>query len=57
LGALSSWLVLGHNVAIIAILGALVCAPIHLTHCTIPIVVVHSHPSSRGETCPYRRDD
>ena len=55
LGALSGWLVLGHSVAIIAILGALVCAPIGTLY--DPDVVVHSHPTSRGETSPYKRDD
>jgi hypothetical protein len=53
LGALSGWLVLGHSVAIVAILGALVCAPIGTLY---DPDVVHSHPTSRGETSPYKRD-
>ena len=53
LGALSAWLVLGHSVVIVAILGALVFAPLGTLY--DPNVVVHSHPSSRGETSPYNR--
>ena len=46
LGALSGWLVLGYSVVIVAILGALVFAPL----CTLydPNVVVHSSPTSCG---------
>jgi hypothetical protein len=56
LGALSGWLVLGHSVVIVAILGALVLASLGTLY--DPNVVVHSHPNSRGETSPYnRRDD
>jgi hypothetical protein len=56
LGALSAWLVLGHSMVIVAILGALVLAPLGTLY--DPNVVVHSHPTSRGETSPYnRRDD
>ena len=55
LGALSAWLVLGHSVVIVAILGALVFAPLGTLY--DPNVVVHSHPTSRGETSPYKRDD
>jgi hypothetical protein len=55
LGALSGWLVLGHSVVIVAILGALVCAPIGTLYDSD--VVVHSHPTSWGETSPYKRDD
>jgi uncharacterized membrane protein YccC len=52
-GALSAWLVLGHSVVIVAILGALVFAPLGTLY--DPNVVVHSSPSSRGETSPYNR--
>ena len=55
LGALSAWLVLGHSVIIVAILGALVFAP--LGNLYDRNVVVHSYPSSRGETSAYKRDD
>jgi hypothetical protein len=55
LGALSGWLVLGHSVAPIAILGALVCVPIGTLY--DPDVVGHSRPTSRGETSPNKRDD
>ena len=55
LGALSGWLVLGHSVAVVAILGAIVCAPLGTLY--DPNVVVHSYPDSRGETSPYKRDD
>jgi hypothetical protein len=55
LGALSAWLVLGHSMVIVAILGALVLAPLGTLY--DPNVVVHSHPTSRGETSPYKRDD
>jgi outer membrane lipoprotein SlyB len=52
---LSGWLVLGHSVVIVAILGALVCALLGTLY--DPNVVVHSSPTSRGETSPYNRDD
>ncbi len=55
LGALSGWLVLGHSVAVVAILGAIVCAPLGTLY--DPNVVVHSYPDSRGGTSPYKRDD
>jgi hypothetical protein len=55
LGALSAWLVLGHSVVIIAILAALILAPLGTLY--DPNVVVHSHPTSRGETFPYNRED
>ena len=55
LGALSGWLVLGHSVVIVAILGAVVLAPLGTLY--DPAVVVHSYPNSRGETSPYNRDD
>jgi hypothetical protein len=55
LGALSGWLVLGHSVVIVAILGAVVFAPLGTLY--DPDVVVHSYPNSRGETSPYNRDD
>ena len=55
MGALSAWLVLGHSVVIVAILGALVFAPLGTLY--DPNVVVHSSPTSRGETSPYKRDD
>ncbi len=54
-GALAGWLVLGHSVVIIAILGALVLAPLGTLY--DPNVIVHSSPTSRGETFPYKRDD
>ena len=55
LGALSAWLVLGHSMVIVAILGALVFAPLGTLY--DPNVVVHSNPTSRGETSPYKRDN
>ncbi len=55
LGALSGWLVLGHSVVIVAILGAIVCAPLGTLY--DPNVVVHSYPDSNGGTAPYKRDD
>ena len=55
LGASSGWLVLGHSVAIVAILGAIVCASRGTLYGSN--VVVHSYPNSRGETSPYNRDD
>ena len=56
LGALYGWLVLGHSVVIVAILGALVLASLGTLY--DPNVVDHSHPNSRGETSPYNhRDD
>ncbi len=55
LGALSGWLVLGHSVVIVAMLGALVLAPLGTLY--DPNAVVHSSPTSRGETLPYKRDD
>ena len=55
LGALAGWLVLGHSVAIVAIVAAIVCAP--LGNLYDPNVVVHSYPNSRGESSPYKRDD
>ena len=54
LGALSAWLVLGHSMVIVAILAALVFAPLGTLY--DPNVVVHSYPNSRGETSPYNRD-
>ena len=55
LGALTAWLVLGHSVVVVAILGALVFAPLGTLY--DPNVIVHSSPTSRGETSPYKRDD
>ena len=55
LGALSGSLVSGHSVAIGAILGALVFAPLATLY--DPDVVVHSSPTSSGETSPFNRDD
>ena len=55
LGALFAWLVLGHSVVIIAILAALVLAPLGTLY--DPNVVVHSHPTSRAETSSYNRED
>jgi hypothetical protein len=51
---LSGWLVLGHSVVIVAILGAVVFAPLGTLY---DPDVVHSYPNSRGETSPYNRDD
>jgi hypothetical protein len=47
LGALSAWLVLGHSVVLVAILGALVGAPLGTLYDSN--VVVHSYPNSRGK--------
>jgi hypothetical protein len=55
LGALSGWLVLGHSVVVVAVLAAIVCAPLGTLY--DPNVVVHSYPDSRGGTSPYERDD
>ena len=55
LGALSGLLVLGHSVVIVAILGAIVFAPLGTLY--DPNVVVHSYPDSSGGTAPYERDD
>ncbi len=55
LGALSGWLVLGHSVAIVAILAAIVCAPLGTLY--DPNVVAHSYPDSSGQTSPYKHDD
>ena len=55
LGALSGWLVLGHSVVIVAILGSVVFAALGTLY--DPDVVLHSYPNSRGETSPYNRDD
>ena len=54
-GALVGWLVLGQGVVILAILGALAFASLGSLY--DPDVVVHSYPTSRGETSPYKRDD
>ena len=53
-GALAGWLVLGHSVVVVAVLAAIVCAPLGTLY--DPNVVVHSYPNSRGETSPYKRD-
>jgi len=55
LGALAGWLVLGQGVVILAILGALAFASLGTLY--DPDAVVHSYPTSRGETSPYKRDD
>ena len=55
LGALAGWLVLGHSVVVVAVLAAIVCAPLGTLY--DPNVVVHSYPDSRGGTSPYKRDD
>ena len=55
LGALAGWLVLGHSVAVVAVLAAIVFAPLGTLY--DPNVVVHSYPDSRGGTSPYKRDD
>ena len=54
-GALAGWLVLGQGVVILAILGALAFASLGTLY--DPDAVVHSYPTSRGETSPYKRDD
>ena len=52
---MAGWLVLGQGVVILAILGALAFASLGTLY--DPNLVVHSYPSSRGDTSPYKRDD
>ena len=55
LGALCGSLILGQGVVIVAILGALAFASLGTLY--DPNLTVHSYPTSRGDTSPYKRDD